>query len=351
VLILIELPKMQLSNFLKSVMPTTSIGVDIGSYSVKVAQIKEKRLSDKRSLSFGIKEIKPQKSHEGIVQAIKTVCDEIKIDSNKANLSIYGPDIIMRYITLPALETFDLSHCLEFELERYIPGKQKSNMVIDYKILYRLPNHQMVVLLIALERRVIEERISLIKEAGLLPNSLNVDCLALMEAFKALPTPNKDKDVVAILDIGYLVSKLVVFQDDTPYFSRDIASSGVYNFLQLMSENMGIELAHAKELLFNPQDKTKEIFEAIKANLNSLIDELRLSFEYCSRNLQKRVNRLFFSGGGSKIKMLNETLTTSLNLKASVLDVTAAFTTPSLSQDKLRELSHLIPVAVGLAVG
>jgi len=344
--------KIRLANFFQGVISNTSVGVDIGSYSVKVAQIKEKRFSNKRFLSFSIKGINQQKSHEAIVQAIKIACDEIKIDSNRVKLSIYGPEVIMRYITIPILETSDLLHCLGFELERYLPGKQKSNMVIDYKILHRLPNNQMMVLLIALERQMIEERVSLIRDAGLVPASVNVDCLVLMEAYKVLPVSIRDKETVAILDIGYSVSKLVVFQDDIPYFSRDITTSGVNNFLQLISENMGLDLTHAEDLIFNPKEKIKEIFEAVKLSLDSLTDELRLSFEYCGRNLQKRVNRLYLSGGGSKIKMLNDNLAESLNIKTDILDVIQGFTvSSSLTQDKLKELSPLVQVAAGLAMG
>lgn len=343
--------QMKLTNFFQSIVPGITVGLDVGTYSVKAAQIKEKRFSGKKFLSFGVKDIKQPDSRESVVTAIKALYDEIKPDSNRVNLSIYGADIIMRYIPLPSLEAFDLSHCLEFELERYIPGKQKDTMVIDYKILYRLANKQMVVLLIAAEREVIERRISLARDAGLEPNSMNVDCLALMEAFKAMPVSGKGKEVVAILDIGYSVSKLVVFQENIPYFSRDIMASGIGNFLQLMSENMGLDPIRAQDLMFNPGDKLKEIIQACKLGLDTLTDELRLSFEYCGRNLQKKVSQLYLCGGGSKIKILDEALTASLNLKTKIFDVTSAFAVSSpYPQDKSRELSPLIAVAVGLAM-
>ena len=344
--------KKQVSSLFQTVGSDTAIGLDIGTYSIKVAQIRKKRFSHKSFLSFGIKEISEPRSHSSIVSAIKAVCNETRIDSNKVKLSIYGPEIIMRYITLPALESFDLSHCLDFELERYIPGKQRSNMIIDYKILYRLPNNQMVVLLIALDKEIMQERVSLVREAGLDPQSVNVDSLALMEAYKAQGASGKGDEIAAILDIGYSVSKLVVFQADTPYFSRDISTSGVASFLQLVSGHLNLEPAKAREFIFEPGERAKEVFEALRLNLESLRDELRLSFEYCGRNLQKKVSRLYLSGGGSKIKMLAESLSASLNLSALLLDVTGAFVvSSSLSQEKIKELSPLIPVAVGLAMG
>jgi type IV pilus assembly protein PilM len=343
---------MKFSHIFPSFSPSGRVGVDIGTHSVKVAQVKERRMPERRLLSFSIKDVPQPLTRESVVASVKAACDEARIDSKNAFLSVYGPDIIMRYITLPVLESFDLSRCLDFELERYIPGREKSGMVIDYKILYRLPNNQMVVLLIALEKKIMEDRLSLAREAGLEPRGVNVDCLALMEAFRGAYSLGKDLEVSAILDIGFSVTKLVVFQADTLYFSRDISTSGVSYLLQMVSDNLGLESAAAKELLFHPQEKAKAVSDAVRLSLDSLLDELRLSFEYCARNLQKRISRMYLAGGGSKIQILEESLAQNLGIKTEPLDVIKGFTVPSgLSHDKLGEFNPLIPVAVGLALG
>jgi len=326
-----------------------SVGVDIGNFGVKVVQIKQKRFPKEQYLSFGIREIKEEKSHDTIVGAIKEACSDAKIESNKVNLSVYGPEVITRYITLPNLELNELSRCLEFELERYVPGKKRESMVIDYKILYSLVNNQMVVFLIALERQIIEERISLVKDAGLVPNSINIDSLALMNAYNAAQLYSKE--VMAILDIGHTVTKLVVFQGDTLYFSRDI-NNGVYDLIRLACEKTSIDFNTLNELGTNLAEKSKDLYMEIKKNLNGLVDELRLSFEYCARHLQKKIGQLYLSGGGSKLKIIEEVLATNLNLKISSLDVTKGFKlAASIKREDLREYSSLITVAVGLAVG
>jgi type IV pilus assembly protein PilM len=331
-------------------MSNISVGLDIGNFSVKVAQVKQRRLPKEGYLTFGIREIKPEKSHEVIVTAIKEACNDAKIESNKVILSVYGPEIIMRYITLPCLEINELSRCLEFELERYIPGKKRENMVIDYKILYKLLNNQMVVFLIALERKMIEERIGLVKDAGLVASSINVDSLALMNAYNACQLYSTDKEVTAILDIGHTASKLVVFQGDTLYFSRDI-NNGIYDLIRLACERTNMDFNMVNELGPNLADKPKDLYMAIKTNLNGLVDELRLSFEYCWRHLQKKVSQLYLSGGGSKLKMIEEVLSANLSLKTGSLDVTRRFKTPNVKREDLLEHSSLLTVAIGLAVG
>lgn len=359
---------MRLHNLLPAnifITSNISVGVDIGNFNVKVAQIKQKRLSKERYLSFGIREIKKEKSHEAIVSAIKEAVSDAKIESNKVNLSVYGPEIMMRYITLPRLELNDLSKCLKFELERYVPGKEKEAMAIDYKILYRLPNNQMVVFIVALERKIIEERIAIVKDAGLLASSINVDSLALMNAYNVAQLYSKDREVIAILDIGHTVTKLVVFQGDTLYFSRDI-NSGIHALIQLACERTGVDFNTVNELGTNFADKlennglashsqshkSEALYKAIKTNLDGLVDELRLSFEYCWRHLQKKVSQLYLSGGGSKLKMIEEVLSTNLSLKTSSLDVTQGFKlVHSATREDLKEYSPLLAVAIGLAAG
>lgn len=340
---------MQLPNIFQPFISKVSIGIDIGNFSVKVAQIKQRRFPNELLLSFGIKEIKPEKSHDAIVQAIKEACSDAKIESNKVNLSIYGSGIIVRYISLPQLETDDLAHCMEFELERHIPGDRKNNMIIDYKILYRLPTGQMTVILIAAEQRKIEERISFVRDVGLIPTVINIDALALMDAFKATQLHSKDKGITAILDIGHSVSKLTVFQDNVPYFSRDI-DKGVYDLVRIATDRMNVDYSLVNELVSNDPEKSKALYDAIKVKLNDLVDELRLSFEYCWRHLQKKVEHLYLSGGGSKLKIIKDVLATNLSLKTDILDVTENFRLPShIKREDLKDCGSLLTVAIGLA--
>jgi type IV pilus assembly protein PilM len=222
-------------------------------------------------------------------------------------------------------------------------------VIIDYHVLAQLPNNQMIVLLIAVERRIIEERINLVKQAGLDPQLINVDGLALMEAFKsALPG---SKGVVALLDIGYRLSKLVVMENDIPYFSRDI-ETGEQEIIQTISEKLGMDFNLSKELLYKRKDMEKDVTEAIKPVLNGLLEELSLSFEYCERNLNKKADRLYLSGGGSKVKILFESIGKIPNFKVDIWDPTKGFNVPSFStNEELIEYAPILAVAVGLALG
>lgn len=335
-------------DFLKEILfsPPASVGLDLGNYSVKIAQVKKSPFSKERMLYFGIAQINPRRSREDIIEAVKEAYKKSRIDSNRVNLSICGPNVIMRYIMLPLMNENDLHKSLEFELEKYIPYK-KGEAVTDYHILTKLPSNKMLVLLVSVERRVIEERVSLIQEAGLEAQLINVDTLALIEAFKLF---SPFRGAVAVLDIGYNLSKLVVLENNIPYFSRDI-ETGEYDIVQTIAEKMAIDFKRAKELAYNPAGQSAEIAQAVKLTLNSLTDEVFLSFEYCERNLDKEVGQFYLSGGGSRIKALLDSLNKGPKFKIELLNPTLGLKiNPSVSTTQLNEAIPLLGVAVGLAL-
>jgi type IV pilus assembly protein PilM len=344
---------MKKKNLLENIFFANSmpLGLDIGSFSVKMAQVKTSSFSKKMSLSFSLAPVRGDKSREKVIEAIKEAYRNLGADTKKVNISIYGQNIVMRYVVLPSMTKEDLHKSLEFELEKYIPYK-KEDAVIEYYKLANLSDSKMIVLLVAALRRSVIDRVNLVKEAGLEPQSVNVDALVLSETIKTFPT--RTKGVVALLDVGHRFSKLVVMENDVPYFSRDVIT-GEYNIMQAISNKLGVTYDNAKELGCNPGDKLDEITKAITYELNSLVDELSLSFEYCDRNLEKKVTRLFLTGGGSKVKILSEYLKKIPNLKIEFLDPVQNFKISSSIRAEdaalLKEYSSLLSVAVGLALG
>lgn len=339
---------MPLQNFLKNVSSSSvKIGLDIGNFSVKIAQIKTPRFSKDKFLSFAVVPISGDRTDAKVIEAIKQAYKNLSADSRQINLSLCGPNIIVRYIILPQMNQKDLAKALSFELEKYVPHK-KDSVISESHILANLPNNKSIVLLVVAEKDAIQQKVNLVKEAGLLPCSVNIDSLALSEAFKAsLPGAKK---TVALLDIGYRLSKLVVLEKDMPYFSRDIAT-GEFNIIQMISKGMDIDFDTAKQLEYDPQDKGPEITKIIKAELNSLIDEISLSFEYCERNLEIKVDSLFLTGGGARIKFLLESMERIPNLRVGFLNPTASFkVSSSLGAERLKEYSHLLGIAIGLAL-
>lgn len=334
-----------------------AFGLDIGSFSVKVARFRKGR-GRAREISWAVANISQGGDKDAIIAAIKQCLQISKIPAGPVNISLSGEDIVMRYILLPRMPEKDLIHSLEFELSKYIPHKLE-NTIIDYQIIDRALGNQMSILVIAAERKVVLERVELIRQAGLAPQSINVDSFAIVDAFAYVASDlYKSNKFIALLDIGHKISKLVVLENGILRFSRDIMIGGGYDLTRAISERMGMDFAEAEKMKCSREERTRELSEIIKLNLISILDEVRVSFDYCERIVQRKISALYLSGGGARLKDIRAFLSSSLQIDVNFWNPLSK-TKPSatkrqgaLSVDKQGEESEgsLLPVAVGLAL-
>ncbi|MFH1397532.1 MAG: pilus assembly protein PilM [Candidatus Omnitrophota bacterium] len=335
-------------NYLKdffSKSPDSALGLDIGNLNVKL--FKAGSLKNK-VFSFAAVPIQPEGSTEKIIGAIKEAHRLLNADTNKVNISLCGSNVLVRYVVLPQMKDADIRKSLDFELEKYIPYK-KEDTVIDFCVLKRLVNNKAMILLAASERRVIQDRVNLVREAGLEVDSINIDCLALFNTFKFIYPDFKG--VVGLLDVGYKMTKLVVLDNGIPHFSRDI-ESGRYNVLQLLGNKMSLPINKAEEFEMGLLGNSPEnIMEIVGSYIRHLVNELLLSFEYCERDLAKKVERVSLTGGGSNTKGLSVELQKILTIPVDFLDLnhTLKVAPSSGSRASLNNVANLA-VSMGLAI-
>jgi len=341
---------MKLSRMLFDALASSeSVGIDIGDYNVKVAQVEKAPFKQKAIVSLGIGKINPERTPARIVEAIKEACADAKINTKEARASISIPTTIIRYLIMPSMSEGDLAKALEFEIEKHTPYTL-SEMSYQYSVLSSLPNKQIMVLLAIAQKKMIQDRISFIKDAGLEVSSVSIDPLAIIKAFNATVPLGKNKIVIAVLDIGYHQSKLVVFSGDVPYFSRDIPVGG-HNFNQAIAEKMGIDFAEAERVKYDPRGQEDEIVKIITPHLHNLIDELSLSFNYCERCLQKTISQLYLIGGEAKVNKLDSFFEENFKLKTSLWNpVLSLRLSQGAGHEKQGGLGHLFAIAIGLGV-
>lgn len=337
--------------FSAKVAPSGIFGLDIGTSSVKAAQIKRKGLKKGAQISFAVAEIAEEGGKEVVVSAIKQCIQSAEINSAAVNLSFSGGNIITRYMLMPKMTPKDLVGSLEFELAKHIPTNLE-DMVIDYQIIdNKSLDNQMLILVVVAERKIITERVDLVKQAGLTPHSLNVDCFAVLDAFQHFNLSNPEiSSTYALLDLGHKTSKLVVLDRKNLRFSRDIPLGG-FELTKAISERMNVDLAAAKKLKHNAKEKNEEQDLIINSNLSSISDEVHLSFDYCERLTQKKISELYLSGGGAQLKGINEFFSNNLEISVKTWNPLSGFILPAAFSKEEIELScPIFATAVGLAL-
>ena len=103
------------------------LGLDIGSSSIKLVQIKEQR-GHHILQKFGVKELEPEVIVDGtvmdegrVVSAIKELLAEQNVKLKQVAVSISGHAVIVKKITLPPMPDEELDAQVRLAAEQYIP--------------------------------------------------------------------------------------------------------------------------------------------------------------------------------------------------------------------------------------
>jgi type IV pilus assembly protein PilM len=266
---------------------------------------------------------------------------------------------MIRYVDFPKMKDDEVRQSLRFEAQKYFPFST-DEVNIDARILIQdLGGNKMLVLLAAVKKEFINQRLKMIQAAGIKTNIVDLDSIALINAFNFNYSKNSNSDsdtlkhkTVAILNIGAASSNLNILEDGIPRLSRDIQIAG-NNFTQKLQEILGVDFKTAEELKLKADDKERldKVISAGEAALSNLSGEIRTSFDYYESQSDSSVGKIFLSGGGSRFRGLKDTLANLLGIEVEYWDPLRKISASSnIDVEKAKELSGQLAVAVGLAL-
>jgi type IV pilus assembly protein PilM len=274
-------------------------------------------------------------------------------DVSSVNVSVTGQQVMIRYIDLPRMTLSELKQALKFEAQKYIPFPV-AEVSLDAGILREdLPENKMRVLLAAVKKDFLNQKLKPLTDAGLFVNIVDVDSLALVNAF----TYNyggedgiKNK-TVALLNIGSATSNLNILENQQPSLSRDISIAG-NNFTQRIADVFSLDFKSAEELKTSTDgQKRDKITASLEPVVSKLAKEVRTSCDYFESRSVTSVEKIFTSGGGSMFPGLPEMLGAELGIEVASWDPLRRITIgEGLDPAKVKAASSHLAVAVGLAL-
>jgi type IV pilus assembly protein PilM len=269
------------------------------------------------------------------------------------NISFCGASTVIRYVNFLRMNKTELKGALKFEAQKHIPFSVEE-VNLDAEILKDdLPENKMLVLVAAIKKELILQRIKVLENAGLRPNIIDIDSLALVNAFN-FNYPETDlsaNKTICLLNIGSTITNVNILDNRLVRLSRDIHSGGS-NFTKKLMDIFEVEFKAAEEFKINPtEDKMDKIKSGVENVLTNLASEIRTSFDYYESQNTSDVVKIFVSGGGSKISGLKETLGTCLGLPVESWDPFKQINIPdTIDKQRLNKFNGQFNVAVGLAL-
>ncbi|MBN1913551.1 MAG: pilus assembly protein PilM [Candidatus Omnitrophica bacterium] len=301
----------------------TSAGLDIGTHSVKAVKLKFNQ-NEAELQGFNITAV-----GQSLPQALKASASALSVTS--ANISLSGPSVIIRYAEFPRMQAVELKQSLKFEAPKHIPFSVNEVNLDAHILKPSLADNKMLVLLAAVKKDFMNQRIKAIQDAGIRVAFVDIDSLALVNAFNynyAKEQESLKHRALALLNIGNSMTNLNIIEDKLPYLSRDIPI-GANNFKQEDKGTTG-----ASDALFS-----------------NLAAQIRTSFDYYESQSASTLAKIFLSGAGSLSAGLKEALAGILRIEVEYWDPLKKIKIDKkIESQGLKERSGQLAVAIGLAL-
>lgn len=338
--------------FLPSEKGVTKVGLDLTGNSCKFVELAQ--MGDQYEIQgWGIESF----GGASVADGLKSALSRHPLSVKSPVTSVSGKGTLIRYVDMPRMSNDDLKKSFSLEVDKYFPFDQNS-IYTDCSILDpKNKDKKMAVLIAAVKKEMVDERIKILIAAGLEPQQVTINPIAVANAYlrlsRGLPQNSDDKSkncAKAILDIGDSVSNLMILKDAVPRFTRDIFI-GSQEMTKRVSNTLGLSLEDAEGLKRHPGDQLENIYNICESTIANWVSEIRLSLDYFITEKNIQVDELLLTGGGSMLSGIETMFEKNLDLRVRKWDIFAGVNfAPGIDKDAIIKQGPRLAVAVGLAL-
>ena len=301
-----------------------SVGLDIGGGFVKVVvvdhsgdQPEVSRVAMRPLVADAI--VEGEVMDPGLVaDTVRGLFQEIGLKTKEVITAVGGHDVIIKKIEMDRMKESDAREVIRWEAEQHVPFDIKS-VELDFQILNPFDEGlHMEVLLVAAKRELVDNKVSLLLDAGLSPVAIDVDAFALHNAFEH-NYPEAMEGIVALVNVGHETTNVNVLEDGNPILTRDIPF-GSRRVREDLQREKGLTAEQAEDVV-----QGREELADLYALVESSADEVAVGIERASAFLMTRqdgggLGRIYLSGGGARIPGMTDSLSRRMNLEADVVN-------------------------------
>jgi len=343
------------------------VGVDIGTASIKVCQVKETR-KGLGLVRLGYAPLGPQVIVDGqvmdsgaVVEALQKVFHDAKIRQKECALSVSGQSVIIRKITVPMMTEAELEEQIQWEAEQHIPFDIK-DVHVDYQVLRRRAEaSQMDLLLVAAKRDQIEEYAQLARNAKLKPMVCDIDAFTVQNLFEYSRTLPQDQ-TIALINVGASLSSLNIIANGVSAFTREIANGGNGITEEIQKQlNVPHDQAEAYKCggSASADDPSRagmvpqQVVQVIEAVSDTIAAEIQRSLDFfMATSGEGEIARIYVTGGSANLAALARAIERRARVSVETwspvekLTIEAKEVDPQLLRTRAAQLS----VALGLSL-
>ena len=343
-----------------------SVGVDIGSFSIKVAEL-EGQLKSSTVRDFYEIPLNHEPGQDlrlDKIEALKKVAATYDPSKYTITVGLGSEFSTARVLNFPFFERRKILQSLPFELEDVIPFSQ-SDAIFDFRLIHQKTNSSKV-LALAVPKKHIQDLLILCEDAGLNPDIISLDGIALANHFENIfsgPVQVDGEETVAArktemaIHIGYSKTLIDVIQDRSLiatralYFGgKDIANaiSRAYSLPYLEA----LKAVQEKAFVLTSNDSADEdqvaFSDVIVQSLNNMVTDLQRTIVDLKSELQCEFSEGHLMGGMGGLINLGPYLTSRLQIPVSVYHHLGKRTKADIPPTAENEKASTIAIGLGL---
>ncbi len=333
----------------------TTVGLDIGSGLIKVVVIDHSK-GEPELTHVATTPVLADAIVEGEVMDLAVLSEAIKglftgLKQKRVVIAVGGRDVIVKRIQVDRMKESDAAEVVRWEAQQHVPFDVEG-VELDFQVLDPDGDGlQMDVLLVAAKRELVETKITLLADAGLQAETVDVDAFALHNAFE-LSYPEAMQGVVAVANVGHEVTNVNLLEDGVPLLSRDL-NVGTRKFREDLQRDIGMSAEDADAVLISGEPRPE-----LQPYIDARGEEIAVGMERAAAFLQAAsrdapgIQQVFMSGGGARVHGLKEALSKRLGLPVEIANPLQRLQVAEGVFDTMDvdAISPLLMLSVGLAL-
>jgi Tfp pilus assembly PilM family ATPase len=204
---------------------TPLLGVDIGSAAIKVVELAAAN-GPPLLRRCAVERIEDGNS----AAALKRLVEEWHLGKIRSAVGLGSPEAVVKSFQVPSMSRKELVQAVQLEAEQSVlNGHAMSEMAVDWQTLPSTGGASIRGLLSVVPKSVITARLTLARQAGLQPHVIDVEGLALWNAYWILVGRHAAKpETVLLINVGARTSNLVIAKGpDELMLVRDLQMGAV----------------------------------------------------------------------------------------------------------------------------
>lgn len=344
-----------------------SLGIDIGTTGIKVVELKKENNTPvlvnyaiSSYASSGGLNNGAEISDDQMSRMLKDVLKQGEFSANRSVMGIPGYLALISFMEIPEMPQGDIDQAVRFEAGKYIPTPLEE-VSLGWEIIgthsekpleggqVSGQTRKMQIMVVTVPRSAVQKLSTIARLSRLNLAALEVENFAAVRCLVG-----NDKGTFMIVNVGARTADFTVVSDSVIRVTRSIDVGGV-EISRAIASGLGIDIGQAEKMKkstrINLLDSRDRLSGLVNPTIGLIADEIkRLREIFHKKNPLRKIDKLLFTGGTSKIPTLTEYFARETSAACQIGNSLARVVVEKKHQKIFEEVAPELTVAIGLAL-